>query len=76
MKIATIKQVVCYNTKDFIEQLTSTTNILQENNQEVEIQYAFDKGGIYSALIIGREHEHTDNGSRKTIRQTIHNNKA
>lgn len=69
-KIATIKNIVCQRNQDFIEQLTSTTKILQDNGQEVEIQYAYDKNGIYSALIIGRESDEstTRNGSRKTIR--------
>lgn len=66
-QIQTIKQVVCYNSHDFIENLTGTVRVLQEDNQEVEIQYAFDKSGIYSALIIGRRDEHTKNGSRKTL---------
>ena len=65
--IVTIKQIVCYNGKDFISNLTETVRVLQEDKQDVEIQYAFDKGGIYSALIIGRKDEHTKNGSRKAV---------
>lgn len=66
-QIVTIKQIVCYKSQDFINELTETVKVLQENNQEVEIQYAFDKGGIYSALIVGRKDEQTKHGSRKSL---------
>lgn len=66
-KIVTIKTIVCYRNEDFINQLTNTVNILQNDGEEVDIQYAFDKNGIYTALIIGREDEPNKHGSRKTI---------
>lgn len=66
--IVAIKQIVCQNSQTFIRELTETVNVLQQDNQEVEIQYAFDKSGIYSALVVGRKDEHTKNGSRKAVR--------
>lgn len=55
LKIVTIKQVICGRQEDFITQLTATVNILQEDGQDVNVQYTYDKAGIYTALIIGRK---------------------
>lgn len=54
-KITTIKNIVCMRSQDFIQELTETTNILQQDGQEVDIQYSYDTKGIYTALIIGRK---------------------
>ena len=63
--IEAIKSLVCYEQRDFIEQLLTTTKILQDEGLEVEIQYELGQG-TYTALIIGRREQ--TNGESKQER--------
>lgn len=65
--IEAIKTLVCYEQKDFIEQLMTTTKILQDDGLEVEIQYGLGHG-TYTALIVGRREYGSHNRSSKAIR--------
>ena len=51
--IEAFKNLVCYEQGDFIQQLLTTTKILQDEGLEVEVQYATGQG-TFTALIIGR----------------------
>ena len=61
--IEAIKNLVCYEQRDFIEQLLTTTKILQDEGLEVEIQYGLGQG-TFTALIIGRRNNERDKQER------------
>lgn len=66
--IETIKHIVAYEQKSFIGEIVNTIKVLEEDKQEVEIQYSY-ANEKYTALIVGRKVEtNGNNRSSKTIR--------
>lgn len=55
-KTDVIKQVVCYNTQAFIQQLCDTVAVLESEGYETELHYAMS-GEKYSALVVGKKSE-------------------
>lgn len=73
--IKKIKHIVAYEPKSFVDEVLSTVEAFEREEQEVEIQYSATIEN-YTALIIGRkvETDGTDRSS-KAIRQTIQDKK-
>lgn len=66
--IETIKHIVAYEQNSFIGEIIDTIKVLEEDKQEVEIQYSYSNEK-YTALIVGRKVEtNGNNRSSKTIR--------
>ena len=61
--IEAIKSIKCYEQGDFIQQLLTTTKILQDEGLEVYIQYGLGQG-TFTALIIGRRNNERDKQER------------
>lgn len=61
MKIVGIHNISSSNSDEFISMVSSTINKLQDDDQEVEVQYCINVSEfisgiiVYSALIIGRK---------------------
>lgn len=53
-QIQAIKHIVCYEQKDFMQQLINTARIMEDDELEVDIQYT-SANGVFTALIIGRK---------------------
>lgn len=65
--IETIKHIVAYEQKSFIGEIINTIKVLEEDKQEVEIQYSY-ANEKYTALIVGRKVEtNGNNRSSKTV---------
>lgn len=54
--IETIKHIVAYEQKSFMQEIINTVKILEDDKQEVEIQYSY-ANEKYTALVIGRKVE-------------------
>ena len=54
--IETIKHIVAYEQKSFIADIINTIKVLEEDKQEVDIQYSY-ANEKYTALVIGRKVE-------------------
>lgn len=67
--IETIKHIVAYEQKCFIDEILKTVESMEKAKHEVEIQYSYGNEK-YTALIIGRKVESNgiNNKSSKTIR--------
>lgn len=66
--IETIKHIVAYEQKSFIGEIINTIKVLEEDKQEVDIQYSY-ANEKYTALIVGRKVKmNGNNRSSKTIR--------
>ncbi|EPB8173121.1 hypothetical protein ACRTAL_002296 [Clostridium perfringens] len=55
MKIKGMYMIVNSDVEDFYRDLIEKVNILQEDKQEVEIQYQINNNEFFSALVIGRQ---------------------
>ncbi len=63
-KTEIIKQVVCYDSKAFIEQLCNTTALMEADGYETDIKYAIS-GEKYSALVVGKKETREQNKKAK-----------
>ena len=53
--------IVNSDVEDFYRDLIEKVNILQEDKQEVEIQYQINNNEFFSALVIGRQKHDKEN---------------
>lgn len=54
--IEAVKSLVCYEQGDFIQRIMETVKIMQDDDLEVDIQYATMQG-VFTALIIGKRRQ-------------------
>lgn len=59
--IEAVKSLVCYEQGDFIQRIMETVKIMQDDDLEVDIQYATMQG-TFTAVIIGRREVKESNG--------------
>ena len=59
--IEAVKSLVCYEQGDFIQRIMETVKIMQDDDLEVDIQYATMQG-TFTAIIIGRREVKEENG--------------